>query len=183
MDNKKKENKFAFIEKIKNIKHFEIIIVVVFCAILLLIYASTFSTKKSENTTSTTLSTEEYATYLENKLSNVLSHINGAGDVSVMVTLECGVEYVYATNKTEETTSSTVSGTTTTQTTVTEEVILVSVSGKASPIILKENLPKVSGVVIVASGANNISVRLELQNAVEALLEIDESDIEILVGK
>ena len=183
MDNKKKDSKFSFVEKLKSIKHFEIIVVIVFCAILLLIYASTFNTKKSENVTTTTLTTEEYATYLENKLSNVLSHINGAGNVSVMVTLECGVEYVYATNKTEETTSSTVSGTTTSQTTITEEIILVSVSGKASPIILKENLPKVSGVVIVASGANNISVRLELQKAVEALLEIDENDIEILVGK
>lgn len=181
--NKNSDNKTSIFGKLKNIKHFEIIVVIAFCAILLLIYASTFNSKKTEKNTSTTLTTEEYATYLENKLSNVLSHINGAGNVNVMITLECGVEYVYATNKTEETTSSTISGTTTTQTTVSEEIILVSVSGKSSPIVLKENLPKVSGVVIVASGANNINIRLELQRAAEALLEVDEKDIEILVGK
>ena len=100
-----------------------------------------------------------------------------------MVTLSCGVEYVYATNTTEETTSQTVGGTTTTQTTTTEELILVSQSGRDSPIIIRENLPKVSGVLVVSSGASNISVMLELQKAVMALLEIDAEDIEILVGK
>ncbi len=178
-----KQKKITIWERLKNIKHFEIIIVVVFCAILLLIYSSTFSSTKSEKNTLTALTTEEYAEYLENKLSNVLSQINGAGNVSVMVTLACGVEYVYATNATEETTSQTNNGVTTTQTTTTEELILVSQSGKDSPLVIKENLPKVSGVLIVSSGASNISVMLELQKAVMALLEIDAEDIEILVGK
>lgn len=178
-----KQKKITIWEKLKNIKHFEIIIVVAFCAILLLIYSSTFSSTKSEKNTLTALTTEEYAEYLENKLSNVLSQINGAGNVSVMVTLACGVEYVYATNATEETTSQTNNGVTTTQTTTTEELILVSQSGKDSPLVIKENLPKVSGVLIVSSGASNISVMLELQKAVMALLEIDAEDIEILVGK
>ena len=44
----------------------------------------------------------------------------------------------------------------------------------------EENLPKVSGVVIVCSGANNISVRLELQKAICALLDVTEEKIEIL---
>ena len=178
-----KQKKITIWERLKNIKHFEIIIVVVFCAILLLIYSSTFSSTKSEKNTLTALTTEEYAEYLENKLSNVLSQINGAGNVSVMVTLACGVEYVYATNATEETTSQTNNGVTTTQTTTTEEIILVSQSGKDSPLVIKENLPKVSGVLIVSSGASNISVMLELQKAVMALLEINAEDIEILVGK
>lgn len=181
MDTKQKKQNFW--DKIKGIKHFEIIIVVAFCAILLLIYSSTFSSDNQQENTLTALTTEEYANYLENKLSNVLSQINGAGNVSVMITLSCGIEYVYATNTTEETTTQTVAGTTTTQTTKTEEIILVSVSGKNSPIIIRENLPKVSGVVVVSSGANNISVMLELQKAVMALLEVNAEDIEILVGK
>ena len=68
-----KQKKITIWEKLKNIKHFEIIVVIVFCAILLLIYSSTFSSKNSEVNTLTALTTEEYAEYLENKLSNVLS--------------------------------------------------------------------------------------------------------------
>ena len=175
--------KISIIEKIKNIKHFEIIIVAIFCSILMLIYFSTFKTKKTTENTLTTLTTEEYATYLENKLSNVLTHISGAGNVSVMITLACGVEYVYATDTTEETTSQTSNGTTTTKTTKKEQVLLVSVSGKSTPVILQENLPKVSGVVVVASGAKNIATRLELKKAVEALLEVSPEAVEILVGE
>ncbi len=178
-----KQKKISFWDKLKTIKHFEIIVVVAFCAILLLIYSSTFSSTKSEENTLTALTTEEYAKYLENKLSNVLSQINGAGNVSVVVTLVSGVEYVYATNTIEETTSQTVGGTTTTQTTTKEELILISQSGKDSPIIIRENLPKVGGVLVVSSGASNISVMLELQKAVMALLDVDAEDIEILIGK
>lgn len=172
-----------FFDKLKKIKHFELIVIAIFCAILLLIYFSTFTSSNSQKNTLTTLTTEEYAEYLENKLCNVLTHISGAGKVKVMITLECGVEYIYATNTTEETTSQTSNGNTTTKTTKKDEVLLVSVSGKSSPIILQENLPKVGGVLVVASGAKNISVRLELQKAVEALLEVNSKDIEILVGE
>ena len=182
MDNKKNGGIKLF-EKLKNIKHIEVIILVIFIAVLLLIYSSTFSNNKDNEITTTALTTEEYANYLENKLVNVLSHINGAGQVSVMVTLSCGVEYVYATNTEEVVTESVVSGTTTTKTTTIEEIIMVSVAGKSSPLILKENLPKVSGVIIVSSGARDLSVRLELQKAVEALLDIKGECIEILIGE
>ena len=178
-----KDKKFWLIEKIKGIKHFELIVVAVFASILLLIYFSTFNSSNTQKNTLTTLTTEEYASYLENKLCNVLAHISGAGKIKVMITLACGVEYIYATNTTEETTSQTTNGNTTTKQTKKDEILLVSVSGKSSPIILQENLPKVSGVLVVASGAKNISVRLELQKAVEALLEVDSKDIEILVGE
>lgn len=173
------KKKFNFIEKIKNIKHIEIIVIVVFCAVLLLIYTSTFNAKTTEKITTTTLTTEEYANYLENKLSNVLGHIQGAGKVSVMVTLSCGVEYVYATN-TEEVTNASKDAS---KTTKSEDLIMVSLSGKSSPVVVKEKLPKVSGVIIVASGAKNISVRLELQKAVKALLDVETNNIEILVGE
>ena len=179
----KKKSKANIFAKIKNIKHIEIIIVVIFCAVLLLIYSTSFSSKKTENVTTTTLTTEEYANYLENKLANVLGHIQGAGKVNVMITLSCGIEYVYATSDEEVTTSSQVSGTTTTKTTKTQDLILVSVSGKNTPIVLKQNLPKVSGVIIVASGAKNINTRLQLQKAVEALLDVETSNIEILIGE
>ena len=127
--------------------------------------------------TISTLTTEEYADYLENKLTSVLGHIQGAGKVNVMITLACGIEYVYATNMEEVTTSSQNSGTTTTKTTKNEDLILVSVSGKSTPIVIKQNLPKVSGVIIVASGAKNINTRLELQKAVEALLDVEANNI------
>ena len=180
-DEKKKTNNFLF-AKIKNIKHFEVIIAVLFCAILLLIYISSLGTDTKAQANITSLTTEEYATFLENKLSTVLSNVQGAGKVSVMVTLECGIEYVYATENEEVTNTTTSGNSTTTKTTATEYIVLVNTSGKASPVVLKENLPKVSGVIVVAHGASNISVRVELMNAVTSLLKILPENVQILVG-
>lgn len=47
------------------------------------------------------------------------------------------------------------------------------------PVILKEIEPKVKGVVVVAQGANDARVKLELYKAVMTLLGVESSDIEI----
>ena len=147
-----------------------------------MIYISTLGSKTDSQVDTTSLTTEEYATFLENKLSSVLSNVQGAGKVNVMVTLECGIEYVYATESEEVTNTTTSDSNTTTKTTVTENILFVTSSGKSVPVVLKENLPKVSGVIVVAYGASNIAVRMELMNAVTSLLGVDAENVQILVG-
>ena len=88
---------FKFFQKLRSIKHIEIVIAVVLAAVVLLIYFSTFKTSSKGETTQTT-SVSEYAAMIESKLSNIISKIDGVGNVSVMVTLASGPEYVYATN-------------------------------------------------------------------------------------
>ena len=182
MNNPKKNISNSFFAKLKNIKHFEVIVAVLFCAILLVIYISGFSSSEKTQADTTSLTTEQYATFLENKLSSVLSNVQGAGKVSVMVTLECGIEYIYATENEEVTNTTTSGGSTTTKTTTTENIVLVNASGKNNPVVLKENLPKVSGVIVVAYGASNISIRVELMNAVTSLLGVAPENVQILVG-
>lgn len=178
MDKKESKPKINFFQKLKSIKHIDKIIAVLFIAILLVVYVSTFTNDDSNNAV-TSLTTEEYAKMLEDKMSSVLSNINGAGDVSVMVTLECGIEYIYATTKEEITTTSGSNS----KTTITEELVMVSSSGKSTPVIIKENLPKISGVLVVAEGAGSVSVKLEILKAVQALFELPADSIEILIGK
>ena len=64
-----------------------------------------------------------------------------------------------------------------TQTTVTTStVILVS----NEPVIIKENYPVIKGVVVVAKGAENVNVKLNILTAVETVLEVDRNNITIL---
>lgn len=94
--------KFTFFQKLKSVKHIEIIVAVILGAIILLVYFSTFSTKSSENIAYEATSSSEYAAMLEKKLASVIGQINGAGNVSVMITLASGPEYIYATNNEEK---------------------------------------------------------------------------------
>ena len=112
-----------------------------------------------------------YVEELENKLSQTLSKVSGAGNVSVVITVESGMQTVLA-NKTVTTTNS--NGTTT------EESPII-VNGKT--VVLKELYPKIIGVLIVAQGANNIAVLNKLQQATVSLLNIELNQIEILTMK
>ncbi len=109
-----------------------------------------------------------YVKDLENRLEKTLSQIKGAGDVSVVITVDSGKETIYA----NETVTVSEDG----KTTITESPILVN--GK--PVVVKENYPEIVGVLIVAQGANSISVMKNIQQAAVSLLNINLSRIEIL---
>ena len=57
----------------------------------------------------------------------------------------------------------------------------IIVNGKT--VVLKENFPKISGVLIVCEGANKISVMKKIQQATTSLLDVDINKIEILAMK
>ena len=170
------EEAHEFIERLKKIKGIEWIIVVVACLVIFLIYySSSFSKSGTSDTNISVSSSSQYAKEVEDKLSKVLSNVSGAGKVSVMLTLESGSEIIVAKTKEERTNTSSNS----TSVTVVESPVIV---GK-EPLILMEILPKIKGVIVVAQGANDVAVRLELLRAVQALIDVDSNKIEIFVGK
>lgn len=182
-EKKEKKNLFGnvkFFQKLKSIKHIEIIIAVVLGAVVLLIYLSTFGSggKKTSSSFQATGATE-YASMLETKLENIIKQINGVGNVSVMVTLESGPEYVYATDEEQKTNTSEEKGTIITSTTETKTPITIS----NEMVVVKEIMPTVGGIVVVAGGADNTKVKLEIVKAIQALVNVPQSSIEVLVGK
>lgn len=170
-----------FFQKLKGIKHFELIVAVVLVAIIILIYVSSLSPNSITQQTSTQAITSisEYSSFLENKLANVLANIEGAGNVSTMITFESGTEYIYATNDETKTNTNSSSNSTTSTTTSTSSPYVKNNQG----LLVKEILPKISGVIVVASGARDTKVKLEIIKAVQAVLEVPIANIEVLIGK
>ena len=66
-------------------------------------------------------------------------------------------------------------------TTVTEPIILNS-SGSSVPLVLTEKLPKVKGVVVVAEGANDVSLKLNIIQAIKTLIDIPSGNIQVFAG-
>ena len=185
-------SKIPFLKKIKNIKHFEIVIAVILFAIILMIYFGGASNSETNNSTNISeikyTSASEYAKELESKLSKVLGNVRGAGQVSVMISLSTSSELIIAKSVDKKTTSETTmskngDSVKTENIVVVETPIIISQSGKNQPLILLEIMPKVAGVVVVASGAKDTMVRLDLLKAVQALLNVPSGSIEILSGK
>lgn len=148
----------------------EYFIAVVAILTVFLIFSNNFK-NDSLTTNSTINDVDEYVLMLENKLSKRLSEIDGAGKVSVIISVKKGI---YTEIATEKSTSTGINGE------KTEETPIL-VSGK--PIILNEIYPEICGVVIIAKGANNIKVKMALLAATQIFLDLTSDKIEILTMK
>ncbi len=135
---------------------------------------------KSKTTASVEmLDSEEYVKRLEDKLTNILSNIKGAGKVHVMLTITQGPEKVIATNSTTEETSTTnKDGSNVTDKNVESKPVVKN----NDLYVLYEKLPEVTGVIVVSSGASDLVVRMQLISATSALLNISSNQIEIFEG-
>ena len=144
----------------------EYLIVIALAIVALIIIFNAFSSKGGDQT-ATGDDVEKYVSDLEAKLGKCLSKVDGAGEVTVIISVASGREEVYAVEK--------ITG----DKGVTESPVVVG--GK--PIVVKENNPEITGVVIVADGAKNLSVKVNLLNACKVFLSIDESKIKVLSSK
>lgn len=120
----------------------------------------------------------------EENLKSILSQIKGAGKVDVMITFVSGNESVPAVdvntseNSTQEKDKE--GGSRDIKDNTREDSIVYEESqGVKKPFVIKEILPKVKGVVIVADGAGDAEVRSNLTKAAEALLEVAAHKIQV----
>lgn len=123
---------------------------------------------KNESSANAKSQTQEYVENLETKLEDVLSGIKGVGKARVFLTVDGGVTSVVAKDEkiVEENGKKT-----TTVTTV--------ISG-GSPIVLGNDYPKIVGVLVVAKGADEWTVKTAILNAVTATLNVNCNKVQIL---
>ena len=122
----------------------------------------------------TEVASTDYASYvkeLDEKLSDIISSIDGVGNCKVMITLKNTTESVYAKNTENSQNDSSSSQNS-------EYVIYDGVNGD-SPILLKENFPEIEGVAIVCSGGDNTVIREKVVQCVSSLFNISSSRISV----
>lgn len=94
MSDKSRPSKFKWMDKLRNIKHIEIYITIIFAIVLLLIFFSTTGNKQSNtnnkisNTKTSQTTITNYVEDMEIKLEQILSQVQGASNVKVMLTLD-----------------------------------------------------------------------------------------------
>lgn len=173
-------------KKLKTIKNIEIIIALVIISIAVLIYF-TIEGKREEETSS--ISTEKVTNEtsltdgLEDRLANILTEIEGAGKVSVMITYETTSEVVTADKVDTHTTTSGVGDGTVTNTTSNSTPIIVTGVDGSEVIILQEKMPQIKGVIIVAEGADNVAVKMRLMSATSTVLGVNANSIQIFTRR
>lgn len=110
----------------------------------------------------------------EARLSQALSKIKGAGEVTVVLTVEHGPRRVLA----EDISRDSADGGKSTQT-----VVISQGSGQQEAVTVQEVSPRYQGAFLVCEGAGDPEVRLELTQAVSALTGLGADKISISKGK
>ncbi len=159
----------SVLDKIKNNKFLQygLIIFIILAVILFIFLSKDSKTTSLENKTEMEL----YVSNLENKLSSVLSEVEGAGEVKVVITVDGGIETILA------------SKTTTTETQNGKEIVETPILVNGKTVVLKELYPKIKGVLIVSEGAKNLVVLSKIQQATVSLLNVNVNQVEILTMK
>lgn len=170
-------------KKLKKIKNIEIIIAVVVCVLVVGIYAIANTANKSKSKKPTTVITQATLDSAAKELSEILSSIKGAGKIKVLITYDGKGEIIPAqtiNTHTNVTIDNSGNSTRTTETTTeTKNTVIVQKNGSSEPIILKEILPNIVGIIVVAEGAANINVRVALLRAVQAATGVKIDRIEV----
>lgn len=174
------ENAFKNLKgKIKQDKKLLLIIILAVIAVLfLLIPELNFKASKSDESKTARQSESTYLEDTENKLKDIVSSIEGAGEAKVMVTLENSAEQVYAQNEKHKSDSdSSVQRPKSSISDEQEYVLIESNSRGEEGLIIKLIQPKIRGVAIVCRGGDSDKVKEDITEAVCAVLDISASRI------
>ena len=121
-----------------------------------------------------------YVAQLEQRLAETLTKINGAGAVTVFISIDSGGEKILATDDKSKTSQETNSDHTGVSQEETERSVVLSGQGAGSePYVVKEKPPYPIGVLVVAEGAKDEKVKYELYEAVKALFGLSAHRIKI----
>ncbi|NLJ41889.1 MAG: stage III sporulation protein AG [Clostridiales bacterium] len=180
--------------RLKKMKNIEWIAIILVFAIILSIYTSTLKKSKDADQKDQSIENEQGLHWVENagspesreeyKLKEILSSIKGARKVEVMITYYSGKEIITAMNTVESTTTTEEEDNSggirkINQKDVNAEPSIFSDSEGSKPIILKEVGPEIKGVIVVAQGAEDIRVKLELMKAVQVALGVNPNQVEV----
>ncbi len=184
-------------KKIENLV-FLIVLVIITVVIINIIWNGDKTTNKeqSNNDTSKQLATTNNQTInqnqtqgtsetdLETRLEEILSQIQGVGEVKVLLNYSESSEVVAMYNETSRTSNTeetdTEGGTRTIQETDTQkDIIYQEEDGQKTPITQKIVQPKIEGAIITAKGANQANVKTNIIQAVEAVTGLATHKIQV----
>ncbi len=129
-----------------------------------------------------------YEKYYDHELEQMINQINGISDALVMVTVDSTPSEKYGSNTSTSTQSSVQTGSgsqtkTTTQQSQTQMVTVQGSNGSQVPIVVQQQLPHISGVLVVAKSNDVVQMQSEIVSAVQDALGIPSYEITVLPRK
>lgn len=159
----------------KLLGQYKYVLIVIAAGILLLLWPSGEKEPPAAAQSGLTGGEEDFSVEaLEERLARVLSKIDGAGEVSVVLTVESGMERVLATDiaasqwedrRDRE-----------------EQTVIISTDEGEEAVLLTQRYPTFQGALVVCPGGNDPEVRLRLTQAISVLTGLGSDRITVCKG-
>ena len=128
--------------------------------------------------------TEDYATYLEEKLASMLEGSSGLSEVEVMITWKTSEEQVVEKDMTAERSATeerdSAGGTRSQNSSRTEYATIFQSGSDGTPFVVKTIPPQAEGVLIVAKGAGRDGMTTEITQIAQALFGVEAHKVRVL---
>ena len=175
-------------EKIKNLtKNPKMLIVIGLGGILLIFISSLFGRgdkpTNKEIGCDNVYTVEQYCETLEKNIKNIVRSITGDKNPTVVVTLESGIRYNYA--STDDIDTSSASGGNSDQASESRKqsyITIKNADGGEQALVIAQIMPEVRGVAIICDGGNNEITAEKIKNAVTSALNITSKRVYISGG-
>ncbi len=174
---------FNFQKLLSDKKNTKWLVIILMIGIGLMLLPDMFAGKPKEQIkmAATLVDRAAYEKELEHRLSDILSTLGGISEVSVMVTLEDGGETYYARNESTDEKAAEDGGRAERTQAADGSLALKSESGGGqSPVLLKQSMPRVLGVLVTARGVGNPTIRGQIVSAVQAVLNVPVHRVAVL---
>lgn len=149
---------------------------------IMLVFISSFFGNDSEESTAYEIeySPESYCADLEQRVGNLVEHITGDKNATVVITVDSGKNFEYA-----DTTEYTASNTDTQKSESSNKsyITVRTADGGEQALVVRETMPKVRGIAIVCRGGDDEIISKSIENAVTAALDITSKRVYIAGGK
>lgn len=133
--------------------------------------------QKKSNTTNA----DEYVKKLENKLNKIISKIKGVGQSEVFITIENGIENIYANSEKKSTNANeNFSGKMSKKDDLQKDVVIVDSNKGKQALVITQKEPTIKGVLVVCDGADDICVVEQVTNAVCKSLNIKKNRMSVV---
>lgn len=162
----------GFIDRIKKDKKSLLIISVALLGMMLILFSGEDSKEfKDSQLSEVVYSSEEY----EEKLSKLVSEIDGVGRVSVMITFESGEENVFASDDEEFIREE--------EKKTKKDYIIIDTEKGETGLKIKSVYPEIKGVAVVCVGASDPVVREQIVSVITALFDISSKNISVVSAR
>lgn len=153
-----------------------------FIAILLIAVSSVIPNEKKTDRTNAQYTADAYITEIEQKLASVATAIVG-GKAEAMVTLENGIEYIYAsetetdTQKNEDKTGADKTKIQQNDSNAQKYIIVKNADGDEKALVVTEIMPTIKGVVVVCDCRGEPALAEAVKSAVVTAMNISEKKV------